>query len=819
MSATATTALQTVALAGNPNSGKTTIFNALTGLRQKVANYPGVTVEKRVGAATLDDGTHLEIIDLPGTYSLIATSPDERVACDVILGRQPGTNRPDAVIVVVDASNLQRNLYLLTQVIELRVPFVVALNMMDVAERRGIRVDPDELSRQIGVPVVPVVGHKGKGIDQLKRAIAKAVVPPSPEWPLPEPMRRAVDEVSLLLTSDAKAAPVLPAQVMAERLLAGEPVGVVVDPEIDAKVRGLRATLERDGVDPVQADVEAHYRWIETVAHRVASPVVDVRVKGTTLRGTGVPHVADGEPIAHVPEARATRADQSLLDYASRVTMTERVDRILLHKVWGLLTFAAVMGLLFVSIFTLAAPVMDATKGTIGWAGGLVAAWIGEGTLQDLWTGGIVRGVGGVLVFVPQIAILFLFLAILEDSGYLARAAFLMDRVLGKVGLNGKAFIPMLSAHACAIPAIMATRTIESRRERMATIFVAPFMSCSARLPVYGLLIGTFFGAYSGLTQGLIMLGCYLLGIVAAVLTAWVWKLWTTNTAPSSFILELPTYKAPQPWAVARVVGRSTWAFVRRAGTIIFCLSVILWALTYWPRLPKDRVAAVAKPLMPSALVESYLVESGKVDDEVLPDGMSQPPGIWKEVGMSGEETERYLRESEPQLRAWADSGQIPEHHRELAMKTAAVQQAVAGEQLRHSFAGRLGHLIEPAIKPLGYDWKIGVGLIGSFAAREVFVSTMGIVYSVGDDDENTDPLAAAMLADVRPDGTKVWTPLVATSVLIWFVLAMQCMSTLAIVKRETGRWRWPLAQLAYMTGLAYVLCLAVYQVGRLFVG
>lgn len=736
--------IRTVALAGNPNSGKTTIFNALTGLRQRTGNYAGVTVEKRIGRCELPDGNAVDVIDLPGTYSLIPRSPDEHVAVDVLIGRQRDTPRPDAAIVVVDASNLQRNLYLVSQFIELRIPFVVALNMMDIAERRGRRVDADALQRQLGVPVVPVVGHKSKGIDRLKQALANATVPPEPDWPLPQPMREAVAELTAVLDG-LPARNHLSPRALAERLLADEPVSVPPEGAVKLDVQRLRDVLQSEGIDAMQADVEAHYAWIEQVADGATAPVVDFRV-----RGDAVPALAGGA----IPDRVELPAPSENPLNDAGPTTSERLDRVLLHRVWGLLAFTLVMGGLFVSIFILADPIMGWTESAVEWLGGLIADAIPAGTLRDLWTDGIVAGVGGVVVFVPQIAILFLFLAALEDSGYLARAAFLMDRLLGKVGLNGKSFVPLLSSFACAIPGIMATRTIESRRERLATIFVAPFMSCSARLPVYGLLIGTFFAAYSGVVQGLIMLGCYLLGIVAAALTAWAWKLRSSGPATSTFILELPTYKVPQFDAVLRVVGRNTWAFVRRAGTIIFCLSVILWALTYWPRLDESatqRIVAAHGPVQSA--------------DE------------------------------------------------------AAVEQAIAAEQLQQSYAGRFGHFIEPLIRPLGFDWKIGVGLVGSFAAREVFVSTMGIVYSVGDDDENTEPLSSAMLGDTYPDGSKVWTPLVAVSALVWFVLAMQCMSTLAIVKRETGTWRWPLLQLAYMNTLAYVACLVVFQAGRLVIG
>jgi ferrous iron transport protein B len=395
-----------------------------------------------------------------------------------------------------------------------------------------------------------------------------------------------------------------------------------------------------------------------------------------------------------------------------------------------------------------------------------------------------------VLVFIPQIALLFFFLAILEDSGYLARAAFLMDRLLSKVGLHGKSFIPLLSSFACAIPGIMATRTIENRKDRLATIFVAPFMSCSARLPVYALLIGAFFAGYGFWAKGLILLALYALGIVAAAATAWVFQRSLTKGPRAAFILEMPTYKIPQASQVARVVIGSTWAFIAKAGTIIFCLSVLLWALMYYPRLPEDRETQVTQAL------------DGRIG--VLSTEHTSLRNQREKLLESGESDNSF-----PSLNARLDV-----KGKDLNLLQEEREQLLAGEQLRHSFAGRFGHLIEPVIRPLGYDWKMGVGLVGAFAAREVFVSTMGIVYSVGDDDENVEPLSQSMLADRYPDGRAVWTPAVAASLLVWFVLAMQCMSTLAIVKRETNSWRWPLGMLLYMNALAYVAALVVYQVG-----
>lgn len=763
----------TVALAGNPNSGKTTLFNGLTGLRQKVANYPGVTVEKKTGRCKLPDGRWVNVIDLPGTYSLISRSPDEQVAMEVLRGLRPDTPAPDAVIVVVDASNLQRNLYLVSQLIELGRPMVVALNMMDIAERRGLKVSAEGLSAALGgVPVVPIVGHRGRGVEELKKVIGAAKVAPLPDFALPQAMKDELLVVGGGLAvidgreeerkhrgepSKAEGGPTRSwicrgpddgrkldrYQALAERLLIGDRAGDIAPLAAHDEVSKLLTTatsrLAGLGIDPMQADIEAHYHWIEAVAHAAHD---------TT------PHMRAG-----------------VLDYTRKPTLTERVDRVLIHRVWGLAFFVAVMAALFVSIFWLASPMMDFVKGGTEWLGTFVAPWLPEGPIRDLWTDGIVAGVGGIVVFVPQIAMLFLFLAILEDSGYLARAAFLMDKLLSKVGLSGKSFIPLLSSFACAIPGIMATRTIESRRDRLATIFVAPFMSCSARLPVYFLLIGTFFGEYSVWVRGGLMLSLYLLGVVAAVGTAFLFRRTLLKGAATSFILELPTYKPPQASQVGRVVVRNTWQFLTKAGTTIFCLSVILWALAYYPRLPEQQINTIRSDAAAAHAAAMKLAADLATKPENASEVMTVPS------------------------------------------RQEVTDKAVASAQLRHSLAGRFGHLLEPAIRPLGYDWKMGVGLVSAFAAREVFVSTMAITYAAGDEDDTAD-LSAAMKADTYADGRPVWTPAVALSLLVWFVLAMQCMSTVAIVRRETGGWGWPVFMIVYMNALAYVVALGVYQVG-----
>jgi ferrous iron transport protein B len=765
----------TIALAGNPNSGKTTIFNALTGLRQKVANYPGVTVEKKTGRCRLDDGSKINIIDLPGTYSLISRSPDEVVAMEVLRGLRKDTPPPDAVIVVVDASNLQRNLYLVSQLIELGRPMVIALNMMDIARRRGINISAERLENQLGIPVVEVVGNKHQGITPLKEAIRRAKVAKMPEWPLPEIMEREISTLAKLLPNQRRTEPGASAagsHAIAERLLIGDGATDLADlatsEPIHSHLSDATNRLKSIGIDPMQADIEAHYEWIDQVAAAALIPAC--AAIGDLSRGSTLTPV---------------------LSYAPKPHFSERLDRILIHKFWGLLIFAVVMATLFVSIFWLAQPIMDAMGKFFTWLGDVTTRHMHDGSLKDLITQGIIPGVGTVLTFLPQIALLFFFLAILEDSGYLARAAFLMDRLLSKVGLHGKSFIPLLSSFACAIPGIMATRTIENRKDRLATILVAPFMSCSARLPVYTLLIGTFFvvpGFKGTLLKAGIMLACYVLGILAAVITAIFFKRSFLKGMPSSFILEMPTYKMPQASIVARQVWSNAKQFVVKAGTTIFAMSVILWALAYYPRLPGAQQERITQAI-------------DRQNDETALQLRQQ--------ALAAGHTWRLVHEGEPvDVKLGEVVSVFPDPDKEK-------DNAVAAAQSEYSYAGRFGHKLEPVIKPLGYNWKMGVGLVAAFAAREVFVSTEGIVYATGGDtDSGTANLQQAIQTDKRPDGKPVWTPLVAVSLLIWFVLAMQCMSTVAIVKRETAGWGWPIFMIVYMNGLAYVVCLMVFQVG-----
>jgi ferrous iron transport protein B len=693
-----------VALAGNPNSGKTSLFNALTGLRRKVGNYPGVTVERVVGTTKLPGGVVATVLDLPGCYSLLARAEDERIARDVLLGLQPGTARPDAVVAVVDASNLERNLYFATQLFETGLRACVALNMVDVAKRAGTPVDAAALQRALGVPVVPVEGHRGTNVDALKAAILEAR--PAPRLlRLPPEAERAHAE----LRAAVERAGIVPSEAVdgeTTRLLAyardDDPFLRRGGVELRAAVAEARARLEAAGLDRRSIEAESRYRLCAERAARARGPAP-----------------------APLP------------------SLSERIDRIVTHRLLGPVLYLALMAVIFLSVYSWAEPLMGLIEDAMGWLGGAVAALLGPGMLTDLLVDGVIAGVGNVIVFLPQICILFLFLGLLEDIGYLARAAFLVDRVMRAVGLNGKAFIPLLSSFACAIPGIMATRTIEDRRDRLVTILVAPLMSCSARLPVYALLIGAF--VPDG-WQSLTLLGMYVFSVTAAFLAAFALRKTLFRGTVSTFLLELPRYTAPRLRHVGLAVLSRAGVFVRQAGTVILAISIVLWFFAYFPRSEEIEARARAR------------IEAGE-EEEV-------------------------------------------------------VRRDAAAEQIRQSVAGRAGRLLEPAIEPLGFDWKIGIGLLSSFAAREVLVSSMGIIYGLGDVDEPTLELQERLRRDRRPDGRPAFTLLTAISLMVFFVLACQCMSTLAVVKRETNSWRWPLFMFAYMSALAYLGSLAVYQVG-----
>ncbi len=683
------------ALVGNPNCGKSTLFNALTGLKQKVGNYPGVTVEKKVGTAYSQHGQPITVIDLPGAYSLAARSPDEAVTRDVLLGRRADTALPDRILCIVDASNLERNLYLVHQILDLGRPVIVVLNMMDLAATAGLQVQPERLEEALGVPVIACEAVHGKGLIDLKLAMSRPDLPLSKHaWDVPARIAPAVAELQSSLTAhDGK--PPLIARAEALLLLTDQDsVRVAGSTPLHARTAEVLKTWQQrwsaEGTDWAGTLVNSRYDVIGRIAGEVVTPAA----------------VAAGPSVS------------------------DRIDAVATHPVWGWLTLGAIMAALFLSIFTLAEYPMALIEDGLAALADQVKAAIPEGDLRDLITDGAIAGVGGVVVFLPQILILFFFIGLLESTGYMARAAFIMDRLMSRVGLNGKSFIPLLSSYACAIPGIMATRTIEDQKDRLVTILVAPLMSCSARLPVYLLMIAALVPGDQvpvGTKIG-IMLLMYALGTFGAFGFAWFFKRTLLKGEPPLMIMELPPYRVPGFKDVALHMLERAWIFLRRAGTVILGISIVLWFLAAYPKAP---------------------------------------------------------------------DGATPQ------------------QQLAQSFAGRAGHAIEPAIKPLGFDWQIGIGLISSFAAREVFVSTMGVVFNAEASDEDTAPLRQALLAAKWPDGRPLFTPLVCFTLMIFYVFAMQCISTIAIVRRETNSWRWPLFQLGYMTGFAWFLSFVVFQGGR----
>jgi len=685
------------AMVGNPNCGKTTLFNALTGLRQKVGNYPGVTVEKKIGIAYSQHGRPLQVIDLPGAYSLAARSPDEAVLRDVLLGRREDTPQPDRIICVVDAANLERNLYLVHQILDLGRPVIVVLNMMDVATAAGVKIDARELERALGVPVILCEAVHGKGLMELRLAMSRIELPLAKHsWDVPAPIAPAVAELQAsLVQHDARN--LLIARAEALLLLTDfDTVRVAGSRPLSDRTHAIleqwRTRWKAEQTDWSGALIHSRYDAI----HALCRPVI--------LRGR------DAKP-----------------------SVSDRLDAVLCHSVWGWFVFAALMAAMFFSIFTLAEHPMNWIDGHVAALGDWVKDAMKPGDLRDLLTDGVIAGVGGVVIFLPQILILFFFVGLLESTGYMARAAFIMDRPMSKVGLNGRSFIPLLSGYACAIPGIMATRTIENHRDRLVTILVTPLMSCSARLPVYLLLIAMILPGETmpAAQKAGLMLLMYALGTGGAFLFAWLFKRTLFPGGSPHMIMELPAYQPPRFLEIARHMVERGWLFLKNAGTIILAISMVLWALTTYPKHPNP--------------------------------------------------------------------------------------EATPTEQIAHSFAGRAGHMLEPVIKPLGFDWRIGIGLITSFAAREVFVSSMGVIFGVENaDEEDTTPLREKMGQATWPDGAPLFTPLVCLTLMVFYVFAMQCMATLAVVKRETASWRWPLFQVAYMTGTAWVVCLVVYQGGKL---
>jgi ferrous iron transport protein B len=643
-----------IALVGNPNTGKTTVFNRLCGVRAKTANFPGTTASKRIGRAVVASTHHLEVVDLPGVYQLHLDAPEARIVRDLLTSRSSDV-RPDVVVVVADASNLTRNLVLVGEIIASRMPMVLCLNMMDVARRHELDVDVTALSARLGAPVVPTIGSKGIGFEALRQAMANVVDGPAPRWPADAP--------------------------------------------------GPGASF---------AEIVA---WAD-------------RVMTATVHGG-----ATAEPDR----------------------LTERVDRVFTHPVAGTLVFVAVMGGLFWTLFALATVPMDLIETIFTNVGAFVRHWLPSGPLRDLLIDGVIGGVAGTVVFLPQIMLLFFLISLLEDTGYLARAAFVNNRFFRRFGLPGQAFVPLLTAHACAVPAIMSTRLIPSRRDRLATILVLPFMSCSARLPVYVLLTSLLFATRPALA-GLAFAGCYVLGAAAAFVTAVAFGRTILPGEARPMMLELPGYKWPSLMNALVTARDQGFVFLQTAGTIIFAICVVMWWLSAYPRADAPQ-AAVA-------------------------------------------------------LRAQAAvAGVTPDAANALNAQAEALE---AQARQAHSFAGRLGRFVQPAFAPLGYDWQLTDGVLTSFVAREVFVSTMSVLAGAGSHASDTG-LVERIHTMKRDDGSPVFTRATAASALVFFVLAMQCLATLTMTRRETGSVKYAVIQFAYMSGMAWVAALIVYQGLRLF--
>ncbi len=694
-----------IGLVGNPNSGKSSLFNALTGLNQKVGNFPGVTVDKKTGVCNLDHAKAM-LIDLPGTYSLYPRRSDEWVAYKVMMNADAELAQPDVVLLVADASNLKRNLLFCSQIIDLKIPVVVALTMMDIARKKGIEIDVEGLERDLGVPVVAVNPRKNKGLTQLKKVLSQIGRNANPA-----PVR------DFIANKDMAVGAVEQVQLLFPQLSDYGAIHYLINHE-----NFPLTTKEQESIEAI----EKTHQFNPT-----KTQATEIIQRYSRIRQMMQQHVVEPDPL-------------------QKKLFTEKLDGLLLHRTWGYIILLAVLFLLFQSIFWLASYPMDG----IEWTFTNISSWL-ESHLPTTWwsnliVNGIVAGLSGIFVFVPQIMILFGLITILEDSGYMARISFLSDKLMRKVGLNGKSVMPMISGFACAVPAIMSARNIENKKERLLTILVTPLMSCSARLPVFTILISLviedkyYLGFLS--LQGLIMMGLYLLGVVMALIVSYVAKWFINIQEKSFFILELPEYRAPR-WKNAGVTMlEKARIFVTDAGKIIMIISLVLWFLSSYG--PGDRMDNI---------------------------------------------TQRYQQEM-----------------RNRPAETDQLTRQMNTERLANSYAGILGKSIEPAIKPIGYDWKIGIALITSFAAREVFVGTMATLYSVEDEDDNS--LREKMQAATWADGSKVYTLATALSLMVFYLLAMQCMSTLAIVKRETKSWKWPIIQLVYMTVLAYGMSWLVYQ-------
>ncbi|MCE2758702.1 MAG: hypothetical protein RLZZ49_131 [Bacteroidota bacterium] len=695
-----------IVLIGNPNSGKSSVFNHLTGLRQKVGNFPGVTVEKKSGVFKLSGKEGVTVTDLPGTYSLYPRRSDEWVSYKQLMSPSKG-EEIDLAVVVADATALRRSLLFVSQVIDLKIPVVVALTMNDIAKKRGIKINAVELSREMQVPVVNVNARSGKGIEDLKTTVLQLLgssVVAKDFFPVRSLAEQAVVEAKEILPGSSDYS-------LIHHLINHE--SFELPENIQKKIESIEKKYDFNHTKIQAEDIQQRYKRIRQVIKK-------------------------------------TVAEESI---ETRKQFSERLDAFFLHRTWGSLIMGIVLFLLFQSVFLVAEYPMNAIEEGMGMLGGYLSDVLPVSWYADLLINGVLAGLGGILVFVPQIMILFGLITLLEDTGYMARISFLTDRVMRRVGLNGKSVMPMVGGFACAVPAIMSARNIENRKERLLTILVTPFMSCSARLPVFTILAALvvpnekIFGVLS--LQGLVLMGLYVFGVVVAMLVSYVLNIFIKMKEKSFFILELPIYKQPRWNNIFITMVEKAKVFVFDAGKVIMVISLLLWGLSSFG--PSEKRLSIQ---------EAYAKK------------IAQDP-----------------------------------------FNKSEYQKAQSAELLEFSYAGILGRAIEPAIKPLGYDWKIGIALITSFAAREVFVGTMATLYSVGEAESGTgETLTAKMRSAKRTDGSVVYTRATGYSLMIFYLLAMQCMSTLAVVKRETGSWKWPIIQLLFMTALAYLLSFITYQ-------
>lgn len=705
-----------IALVGNPNCGKSSLFNILTGLKQKIGNFPGITVEKKTGSFTLPGGVTASVTDLPGTYSIYPKRADEWIVYRILLGLDKQV-KPDIVVLVADASNLKRNLLFCSQIIDMNIPVVVGLSMMDVARRKGIKIDVDQLKQELGVPVIPLNPRKNKGTDDLKKALAEMAANRRPAAGsfinsrnlAPE----AVGEIEKIFTGST--------DYRALHLLMNH--NELLDAQQNQQIAGIQEKYQFNKTKVQAEEILQRYTRINEVMKRA---------------------VTGNDPVR-------------------KSMITEKLDNILLHRFWGYIILLGVLFLLFQSMFWLAQYPMDWVETGFAQLGHWLSTVLPDNWLGDLVVNGIIAGVGGIMVFVPQIIILFGLINLLEDTGYMARISFLSDRLMRVVGLNGKSAVPMIGGFACAVPAIMSARNIENRKERLLTMLVTPLMSCSARLPVYTILIALVIppkyvaGIFS--LQGLVMLGLYVTGMLFAFIAAWVFNKIITIKERSFFILELPVYHSPRWKNILVSMMHNAKTFVLQAGKVIIVISIILWFLSsFGPEKKRNEIAAHYAPLIE------------QVKTKPISDSLKK-------------------------------------------IETDSLEREWNAQKLEYSYAGILGKGFEPVIKPLGFDWKIGIALITSFAAREVFVGTMSTLYSIAEDDKDSDKKLHDKMQDARTEnGKPVYTMASGLSLMIFYMLAMQCMSTLAVFKRETRSWKWPLIQLAYMTVLAYAMSLLVYQ-------